>query len=432
MKKIKRKKYYPMLKWAKELFPFCRSITGKGLRDTILFLKKINMDLKILSFKSGEKVFDWRIPDEWNINDSFIKHTSGKKYAQFSKSNLHIMGYSTPIDKWISKNELLKHIHTQKNLSNAVPYVTSFYKKNWGFCLSENEKKKLPNGKFKVFVDSNLQPGVLNLAEAKLKGRSKKEIFFSTNICHPSMANNELSGPVLASALLKYIKNNYKKTYYSYRFIFVPETIGSIAYLSKKYREMKKRIIAGFVLSCVGDERNYSHISSPNYNLADKALSSALIGLKNVKKYSYLERGSDERQYCSPGIDLPVCGFCRSKYGEYPEYHTDRDNFNVVTQKGLEDSFNVIKNIINAFEIGLFPKTRTLGEPQLSKRNLYPEISKRGNIDAETKNRLNILAYSDGKTNIFDICKKINLPLGQALLNVKNLKKFKLLKIKYL
>jgi aminopeptidase-like protein len=212
----------------------------------------------------------------------------------------------------------------------------------------------------------------------------------------------------------------------------VPETIGSIAYLSKKYREMKKRIIAGFVLSCVGDERNYSHIFSPNYNLADKALFSALIGLKNVRKYSYLERGSDERQYCSPGIDLPVCGFCRSKYGKYSEYHTDKDNFNVVTQKGLEDSFNVIKNIINAFEIGLFPETRTLGEPQLSKRNLYPEISKRGNIDAETKNRLNILAYSDGKTNIFDICKKINLPLGQALLNVKNLKKFKLLKIKYL
>ena len=421
-----------MLKWAKELFPFCRSITGKGLRDTILFLKKINTDLKILSFKSGEKVFDWRIPDEWNIKDSFIKHTSGKKYAQFSKSNLHIVGYSIPIDKWISKNELLQHIHTQKNLPNAVPYVTTFYKKNWGFCLSENEKKKLPNGKFKVFIDSNLQPGVLNLAEAKLKGRSKKEIFFSTNICHPSMANNELSGPVLASALLKYIKNNYKKTYYSYRFIFVPETIGSIAYLSKKYREMKKRIIAGFVLSCVGDERNYSHISSPNYNLADKALSSALIGLKNVKKYSYLERGSDERQYCSPGIDLPVCGFCRSRYRDYPEYHTDRDNFNVVTQKGLEDSFNVIKNIINAFEIGLFPKTRILGEPQLSKRNLYPEISKGGTLDAETKNRIDMLAYSDGKTNIFDICKKINLPLGQALLSVKNLKKFKLLKIKYL
>ena len=136
-----------MLKWAKELFPFCRSITGKGLRDTILFLKKINTDLKILSFKSGEKVFDWRIPQEWNIKDSFIKHTSGKKYAQFSKSNLHIVGYSIPIDKWISKNELLQHIHTQKNLPNAVPYVTSFYKKNWGFCLSENEKKKITKWK---------------------------------------------------------------------------------------------------------------------------------------------------------------------------------------------------------------------------------------------------------------------------------------------
>ena len=350
----------------------------------------------------------------------------GKKYAQFSKSNLHIVGYSIPIDKWISKNELLKHIHTQKNLPNAVPYVTTFYKKNWGFCLSENEKKKLPNGKFKVFIDSNLQPGVLNLAEAKLRGRSKKEIFFSTNICHPSMANNELSGSVLASALLKYIKNNYKKTYYSYRFIFVPETIGSIAYLSKKYREMKKRIIAGFVLSCVGDERNYSHISSPNYNLADKALSSALIGLKNVKKYSYLERGSDERQYCSPGIDLPVCGFCRSRYRDYPEYHTDRDNFNVVTQKGLEDSFNVIKNIINAFEIGLFPKTRILGEPQLSKRNLYPTLSKKFS-SKDVRLLMNLISYSDGKNDLIKIANLINLSKNKVTKIFKFLLKKKLI-----
>ena len=426
-----KKEHYPMLKWAKELFPLCRSITGKGLRNTISFLRKINSELKVLSFRSGEKVFDWHIPNEWNINNAFIQHTSGKKYAQFSKSNLHVVGYSIPVNKWVFKSELMKHIYTQKSFPSAVPYVTSFYEKNWGFCLSENEKRKLPNGKFKVFIDSNLQPGVLNLAEAKLKGKSEKEIFFSTNICHPSMANNELSGPVLSSALLRYIKYNYKKTYFSYRFVFIPETIGSITYLSTKYKKMKKKIIAGFVLSCVGDERNYSHVFSPNYNLADKALSSALIGLKNVKEYSYLERGSDERQYCSPGIELPICGFCKSKYGKYPEYHTDKDNFDVVTQKGLEDSFKVMKNIIDAFEVGIFPKTLVLGEPQLSKIKLYPEISRRGSIDVETQNIRNVLAYSDGKRNIFDICKQINLPLEQTILNIKNLKKFKLLKTEH-
>ena len=426
-----KKEHYPMLKWAKELFPLCRSITGKGLRDTISFLRKINSELKVLSFRSGEKVFDWHIPNEWNINNAFIQHTSGKKYAQFSKSNLHVVGYSIPVNKWVFKSELMKHIYTQKSFPSAVPYVTSFYEKNWGFCLSENEKRKLPNGKFKVFIDSNLQPGVLNLAEAKLKGKSEKEIFFSTNICHPSMANNELSGPVLSSALLRYIKYNYKKTYFSYRFVFIPETIGSITYLSTKYKKMKKKIIAGFVLSCVGDERNYAHVFSPNYNLADKALSSALIGLKNVKEYSYLERGSDERQYCSPGIELPICGFCKSKYGKYPEYHTDKDNFDVVTQKGLEDSFKVMKNIIDAFEVGIFPKTLVLGEPQLSKRKLYPEISRRGSVDVETQNIRNVLAYSDGKRNIFDICKQINLPLKQTILNIKKLKKFKLLKTEH-
>ena len=239
------------------------------------------------------------------------------------------------------------------------------------------------------------------------------------------MANNELSGPVLASALLKYIQDNYKKTYYSYRFLFTPETIGSIAYLSKNYKKMKKRILAGFTLSCVGDERSYSHVLSPKYNLADKALSSALLGLNNVKTFSFIHRGSDERQYCSPRIKLPVCGFCRTKYGEYPEYHTSQDNFKVVTEKGLQGSFNVMKNIIDSFEVGLFPETNILGEPQLGKRELYNDAKK-------NRKRLNIFAYSDGKTNIFDLCKKINIPLEELLLDIKKFKKLKLLKSRYL
>ena len=420
---------YPMIKWAKDLFPICRSITGEGLRKTLLYLKRINPNLKTLSFKSGEKVFDWRIPEEWNIYDSYIQHKSGKKFAEFKKSNLHIVGYSQPINKWINKKELIKRIHTQKDLPDAIPYVTSYYKKYWGFCLSEKQKKKLPNGKFKVFINSTLKPGKLNIGEIYLKGRGKKEVFFSTYICHPSMANNELSGPVLSSAIAKYIKNTYKKTNVSYRFVFVPETIGALAYLKKKYKNLKKNVVAGFVLSCVGDERNYSHILSPKENnLADTALSAAFIGLRKTKTFSYLDRGSDERQYCAPGIDLPVCGFCRTKYGEYPEYHTSKDNFNVVTQKGLEESFNVIKNIVDAFELGLFPKTQILGEPHLSKRNLYKSLSHKDNLNKTGRNMLNILTFSDGKTNIFEISKKIKLPLREVIGVIKVLKINKLIK----
>ena len=182
---------YPMIKWAKDLFPICRSITGDGVKKTLKYFLKINPEFKIINFRSGLKVFDWKIPQVWNINDAFIEHESGKKFAQFSKLNLHVVGYSVPINKIISKKDLLKHIYTQKDQPNSVPYVTSYYKKRWGFCLSENEKRKLPKGKYRVFIDSNFKNGNLKVAQAVIKGSSKKEIFFSSYICHPSMANNE-------------------------------------------------------------------------------------------------------------------------------------------------------------------------------------------------------------------------------------------------
>ena len=241
------------------------------------------------------------------------------------------------------------------------------------------KKNVLPEGKYKAYIDSSFKNGKLNIVEANIKGHSKKEIFFSTYFCHPSMANDNLSGPVVMSALLKYLNKNFNKRKFSYRFVFLPETIGSIAYLSKNVNKLKKNVIAGFNLSCVGDEKAYSHISSRQGNcLADLALSSALIGLKNVKNYSFLHRGSDERQYCSPGVDLPLCGFSRSKFGQYPEYHTSADNLSLVSNKGLNESLGVLKNIVDAFELGLFPKTKFLGEPQLGKRNLYPTLSQKG------------------------------------------------------
>ena len=416
-----------MLKWAKDLFSICRSITGDGTRMTLSYFEKINPEFRRLKFKTGQKVFDWEIPKEWNIKDAYLEHESGERYAEFKKCNLHIVGYSKPVNKKISKKELLNYIHTQKEQPDSIPYVTSYYKERWGFCLSENQKNKLPDGNYKVIIDSDLKNGNLELSDAIFKGKTKKEIFFSSYICHPSMANNELSGPVLLNAIMHYIKSNYPKSKFTYRFVLLPETIGSIAYLSKFMKVMKSNMICGFNLTCVGDERAYSYVGSRKGNtLADDAIEAALFGLSNVKKYSYLDRGSDERQYCAPGIDLPVCCFSRSRF-EYPEYHTHKDNFNVVTQKGLEGSFNVVKKIIDAIELELYPKTTMFGEPNLGKRGLYSTLSQKGKYD-NTRLRMNLIAQSDGMTNIFKIAKLLKEPLDKLCNEYSLLKSKKVLK----
>ena len=418
---------FQMLKWAKDLFSICRSITGDGTRMTLSYFEKINPEFRRLKFKTGQKVFDWEIPKEWNIKDAYLEHESGKRYAEFKKCNLHIVGYSKPVNKKISKKELLNYIYTQKDQPDSIPYVTSYYKERWGFCLSENQKSKLPDGNYKVIIDSDLKNGNLELSDAIFKGKTKKEIFFSSYICHPSMANNELSGPVLLNAIMHYIKSNYPKSKFTYRFVLLPETIGSIAYLSKFMKVMKSNMICGFNLTCVGDERAYSYVGSRKGNtLADDAIEAALFGLSNVKKYSYLDRGSDERQYCAPGIDLPVCCFSRSR-SEYPEYHTHKDNFNVVTQKGLEGSFNVVKKIIDAIELELYPKTTMFGEPNLGKRGLYPTLSQKGKYD-NTRLRMNLIAQSDGMTNIFKIAKLLKEPLDKLCNEYSLLKSKKVLK----
>lgn len=399
-----------MIKWAKDLFPICRSITGNGTRKTLSYFKKLNPEFKTLKFPTGKKVFDWVIPKEWNIKDAYLEHESGKRFAEFKNSNLHVVGYSKPIKTTMNKKKLLKFIHTQKDQPNSIPYVTSYYKEAWGFCLTENEKRKLPNGNYKVVIDSELKRGNLELSHALLKGKSNKEIFFSSYVCHPSMANNELSGPVLLNQIMRYVKSKYlKKSKYSYRFILIPETIGSIAYLSKFSKIMKSNIICGFNLTCVGDERAYSYVSSRRGNtLADKTLKNALRGFKNVKKYSFLERSSDERQYCAPGIDLPLCCFSRSK--RYPEYHTNKDNFNVVTQKGLMGSFKIMKKIIGELESKIYPITRSYCEPNLSRRKLYPTFSQKGKYNKILEVRKNLIAYSDGTTSLYEIADKLKLP----------------------
>tara|TARA_Y100000816_G_C26074202_1_gene565286 strand:- start:358 stop:1623 length:1266 start_codon:yes stop_codon:yes gene_type:complete len=415
------------IKIIEDLFPIHRSITGPGIKKSLTYLEKLVPNFKRLKFKSGKKVFDWIVPEEWIIKDSYITDTKNKKHAEFKKNNLHILGFSEPMQKVVGRKELFKNIYTEKNQPSSIPYVTSYYKKKWGFCMSEEQKKKLKGKKFKVYINSKFVKGNLELSHALFKGKSKKEIFFSTYLCHPSMANNELSGPSVLINLADYVKK-IKNRKFSYRFVILPETIGSICYISKFKSSMQKNIICGFNLSCVGDDNAYSHIESKDRNtLADQALSSALIGKKNFKTYSFLTRGSDERQYCSPLVNLPVCGFSRSKYFEYKEYHTDKDNLDFVTQKGLNNSIDVMKTIINSFETSLKPKSKIVCEPMLSKRKLHPTTSVKNSYSSEILLRRDIIAYSDGTKNIFQISKILKKPLKNILDEVKILIKNKII-----
>ena len=413
-----------MIDMAKELYPIHRSITGDGVRKTLDLIKE-KVPLKKKFFKSGKKVFDWIIPKEWNIKSAYILDLkNNKKYANFNENNLHIVGYSKPINKTITLDELKRHIHVDKKNKDAIPYVTSYYKKTWGFCLSHNQLKNIKNKKYKVVIDSSFKNGVMDYGETLIKGRLKKEILFSAYICHPSMANNELSGPVINAALINYV-NNLKNKKYSYRFIFNAETIGTIAYINKNLKKLKNNILAGFVINCAGDNRSYSFVQTPQENtFADKIMKSSFIGLKNKKIYGFKYRGSDERQYCSPGVELPVCSFSRSKAGSqtFPEYHTNLDNFNVVTQKGLEGSFELFKNIIDALELNSYPKAKNKCEPFLTKRKLYPTTSKKDNIQKDLRSLLNILAYSNGKRSVFEISIILNLKLETCLDKLKRLK----------
>lgn len=417
---------------AKALFPICRSITGNGIRKTLAYFERYHPELKRIRYKSGTKAFDWVIPLEWNISEAYIEHIStGKKYCELKNSNLHVVGYSEPINRIMDAEELVDRIYTQADKENAIPYVTSYYKRTWGFCMAEKEKKKLPDGKFKAVIDSNLKKGYLEMSHAVLKGQSREEVFISSYACHPSMANNELSGPIVLNALLDYIKNKYKKTRYSYRFLIGPETIGSIAYMSRYLNQMQKYMVLGINLSCVGDERGYSFVGTPYADtLSDKAMR-ATLGQENFKEYSFLERGSDERQYCSPGIELPVCTFSRSKFGEYSEYHTDQDNLDLITEDGLQGSFQKLRNIVDAMETSLYPILKTKGEPQLGKRGLYPTLSHNTTQKHPAKARMDILAYCNGKNTIFDICQLTNITLDLVIKELEIMIDNKIVKTNY-
>ena len=415
-----------MYELLKKLFPICRSITGDGVRETLKILKEECPLLKTYEVPSGTKVYDWIVPKEWNIKDAWIKNPEGEKIIDFKQNNLHVLGYSTPVHKKVSLEDLLKIIYTLPEQPDLIPYITSYYKERYGFCMSENQKQNLKNGEYEIFIDSELKDGFLTYGEIIIPGKTEKEVLLSTYICHPSMANNELSGPIVTIELAKWLSGKENK--YTYRIVFAPETIGSITYLSRNYEKMKENTVAGYVLTCLGDEKNYSYLASRyGDTLADRA---ALCALKHYvedfKVYSFLDRGSDERQYCSPGINLPVCSVMRTKYGDYPEYHTSGDDLNLVTPKGLEGGYNIYKKIIEIIENNSKYIVTTPCEPQLGKRGLYPTISTK-NTPMIVQDITNILAYCDGKNDLIDLCKIGNINPQRCIEIVNKLKEANLL-----
>lgn len=405
---------------ATRLFPIGRSLTGAGVRESLEIIREYIPELQIKSIPSNTTVFDWTIPQEWEITEGYIEDEQGNHIIDYKDNNLCVVGYSISTDQVVELDELLQYVSVEENQPDVIPYVTSYYKPRFGFCMSKNLRDSLKPGKYHMVIKSRHFNGVLNYAELLLPGKSSKEVLLSTYICHPSMANNELSGPVLATALVKWLNSLDRNL--TYRIVIVPETIGSISYLSKNLDIMKQNTIAGFVLSCVGDNRTYSYIETRNANtLADKVMQNVLsFYYPNYERYSFLQRGSDERQYNAPGVDLPVCGFCRSKYGEFPEYHTSADDLSVISPEGLQGAYEVMKQIIMALEYNKFYRVNCLCEPQLGKRGLYPTISRKGIYD-EVRKLTNLIAYADGQNDLIDISNRIGVPISELLDSIDKL-----------
>lgn len=404
-----------MYELAGKLFPICRSITGNGFRQSLEMIREIVPEIQVFEVPSGTAVYDWTVPKEWNIRGGWIKNMQGETIIDFNDCNLHVMGYSIPVHQTISREELSEHVYTQPEQPEWIPYVTSYYKERWGFCMSERQKQALTDAEYEVYIDSTLEDGFLTYGELVLPGETDDEIFFSTYLCHPSMANNELSGPCVQTELIKYLKSLSHRRY-TYRFVFIPETIGSITYLSRNLEALQQHVKAGFVLSCVGDNRTYSMVSTKYEDtLADRVLNNVLrFHYPDYIRYSFMKRASDERQYGSAGVDLPVCAFCRSKYHEYPEYHTSADNMDLISPEGLSGAYEVMVKVINALENNYFYQMQCKCEPQLGKRGLYPTVSQKG-TKGDARYMQDFIAYADGRNDLIGISNILDIPVDKLI-----------------
>ena len=422
-----------MYKIIKDLFPINRSISGNGNRQTLNYLKENylgELNIKEYSIAENPATFDWNTPYEWNIDEAYIEDENGNIIIDFKNNNLHILGYSEPVDITIPFSELDEHLYSLEDDIDAIPYVTSYYKTRWGFCLSHRQRQQLrknPKQLYHVVIKSTLDKnGSITYGELIINGLLDDEILISTYICHPSMANDNLSGAAVATEIAKYIYSLPERKY-TYRIIFIPETIGALIYLKENITHLQKYVKAGFVLSCIGDDGDYSCVHTPyNNTYTDKIVTHVLKHITDEpKEYTFLERGSDERQFCAPNVDLPVCTLSRTKFGKFKEYHTSNDNLDFVTEIGIGGGLNYIQQCINILENNEYYKIKTIGEPQLGKYGLYPTISQKGSADY-TRRLTNIIAYLNGKNTVLNIAEILNVSFNEVLeiimqLNEKNL-----------
>jgi aminopeptidase-like protein len=409
------------------LYPICRSITGDGVRQTLKILQE-HIPLVVREVPSHTPVFDWTVPKEWNIRDAYIKNSKGEKIVDFQKSNLHVLNYSLPVNKKVSLDELKAHAFTLPDKPDWIPYRTSYYKENWGFCLSHNQLAALPEGEYEVFIDASLEDGCLTYGEYFLKGKADDEILISTHVCHPSLANDNLSSIALAVFLGKYLSARSSK--YSYRFLFTPGCIGSITWLSLNEAQVA-RIKHGLVLACVGDTGKITYKKSRRGNATiDRAVIQVLRDAGDPYEVcEFSPYGYDERQFCSPGFNLPVGCFMRTPHGQFPEYHTSADNLEFIDLKCVDDSFTKCLSILNVIENdAIYLNQNPKCEPQLGKRGLYSAIG--GQSDGKTQElaMLWVLNLSDGKNSLLDIADRSGIPFAIIHHAAETLKQSQLLK----
>jgi len=410
---------YPMYDWARDLYPIHRHLIGDGVRQTLQYLQDLLPTMQIHSVPSGTQVFDWIVPQEWRLHEARIE--AGGSGAVFrvkpdEGENLGVVQYSEPVQSAygdgyaLGWDELKSRIHHE---NGAVPYVTSYYQRTWGFCMTSEDMARIArygdnsglNGEppYRVRIDSEFFDGTLDYGELVIPGELEDEILLSTYICHPSMANDNVSGMVVLAALAQHLLRQRRR--YTYRIIFVPETIGSLAYMARNLEHLRKHVIAGYVLSNCGDERDYSYVATRRpFSLSDRAIEAAYdhLGIDGPKIYSFCDRGSDERQFNAPGADLPIGTVCRSKFGTYPEYHTSADNLDLISQTGLEGTLTLMQTVLKIIEVNRRYRATCIGEPMLSRRELYPGVSTSVS-GLEARTMMNFLAYADGMNDLINI-----------------------------
>jgi aminopeptidase-like protein len=400
-----------MMALVEELFPICRSITGNGVRQTLAILQRY-VPLEINEVPSGTPVLDWTVPREWNIRDAYIARQDGTRIVDFSANNLHVVQYSQPIDAVMALAELRPHLHTMPDQPDWIPYRTSYYTENWGFCLTHRQLSSFADGIYRVVIDADLGPGYLSYGELLIPGRTDDTVLFSSHICHPSLANDNLSGMAVATMLARHVQTFRPR--YSYRFLFIPGTIGSLTWLARN-EDKVARITHGLVLSCLGDTGGMTYKQSRRGNAAIDRIVAHVLSRDTIphRIKPFIPYGYDERQYCSPGFDLPVGCLMRSPHGEYAEYHSSADNLSLLRAESLAHSLAVLKQIIGVIEGDCEYRSRNpKGEPQLGRRGLYAAMGGQRPASFDQMALLWVLNLADGRHSLLDMAERAGIPFA--------------------